>query len=121
MFVILDSGEVGRRLVFHQPLRLISEERPQDVPGALQAAQVGKLVAQLFEHEKQQNPDADELEMATERFMAAQVEEPTPTRSGLKPMPLAASQVQPRAGVRKILMQARTSSLELHTLAHFPL
>ena len=91
------------------------------VPGALQAAQVGKLVAQLFEHEKQQNPDADELEMATERFMAAQVEEPTPTRSGLKPMPLAASQVQPRAGVREILVKARTSSQELRTLAHAPL
>ena len=65
------------------------------VPGALQAAQVGKLVAQLFQHEKQQNPDADELEMAAERFMSAQVEQPTPTRSGLKPMPLAASQVKP--------------------------
>jgi len=67
------------------------------VPGALQAAQVGKLVAQLFQHEKQQNPDADELEMAAERFMSAQVEKPTPTRSGLKPMPLAASQVLARA------------------------
>jgi hypothetical protein len=59
------------------------------VPGSLQASQVGKLVAQLFQHEKQQNPDADELEQATERFMAAQVEQPTPTKIGHKPMPLA--------------------------------
>lgn len=63
------------------------------VPGSLQPSQVGKLVAQLFQHEKQQNPDEDELEAATERFMSAQVEEPTPTRSGLKPMPLADSRL----------------------------
>lgn len=58
------------------------------VPGSLQASQVGKLVSQLFQHEKLQNPDADELEQATERFMAAQVERPTPTKVGLKPMPM---------------------------------
>jgi len=62
------------------------------LPGSLQAGQVGKLVAQLFQHEKQQNPDTDELAAATERFMTAQVEEPTPTRIGLKPLPLADSQ-----------------------------
>lgn len=74
------------------------------VPGSLQAAQVGKLVAQLFEHERQQNPDADELEAATEQFMNARVEEPTPTnfantrveeptptRIGIKALPLANS------------------------------
>ena len=33
----------------------------------------------------------DELAAATERFMTAQVEEPTPTRIGLKPLPLADS------------------------------
>lgn len=59
------------------------------VPGSLQVSQVGKLVAQLFQHEKLQNPDADELEQATEHFMAAQVERPLPTKVGLKPLPLA--------------------------------
>ena len=67
------------------------------VPGSLQPEQVGKLVAQLFQHEKQHNPGDNELSTAADRFMSEQISVSTPTRArtGLKPMPASPSPAKP--------------------------